>query len=114
MSFFGQRETIPEISPDEVQARRARGEPVLLLDVREPAEFRESHIAGSQLLPLDQLPFRLGELPRDRPIIAICRSGNRSGVATTLLRRAGFDASNLRGGLLAWNKQGLPVERGER
>lgn len=114
MSSFGQPETVPEISPDEVQACRARGEAVFLLDVREPAEFRERHIAGSRLLPLDQLALRLGELPRDRPIIAICRSGNRSGVATRLLRRAGFDARNLRGGLIAWQQQGLAVERGER
>jgi rhodanese-related sulfurtransferase len=114
MPLFGRQEAIPEINPDEVQARLVRGERVVLLDVREPAEFRESHIAGSRLIPLDQLPFRLDDLPRDRPIVAICRSGNRSAVATTLLRRAGFDASNMRGGMLAWHKRGFPVDRGDR
>jgi rhodanese-related sulfurtransferase len=114
MPFFGRQETTPEITPNEVQGRLVRGEPMLLLDVREPAEFRESHIAGSRLIPLEQLSFRLGELPRDRPIITICRSGNRSATATTLLRRAGFDVRNMRGGMLAWHKRGFPVDRGDR
>lgn len=112
MPLFERREKIPETTPEEVQARLKQGDNVLLLDVREPAEFREGHVAGSRLVPLDQLALQINALPRDRQIIAICRSGNRSSVATTMLRRAGFDAVNMRGGMIDWVKRGLPVERG--
>ncbi len=111
MPLFERRETVPETTPEEVQARLTQGDNLLLLDVREPAEFREGHVAGSRLAPLDQLAFQLDDLPRDRQIVAICRSGNRSGVATAMLRRAGFDAVNMRGGMIDWVKRGLPVER---
>jgi rhodanese-related sulfurtransferase len=63
------------------------------------------------LIPLDQLALRLDELPKDREIVVVCRSGNRSGVATALLERAGFDAINLEGGMIAWQKEKLPLER---
>jgi rhodanese-related sulfurtransferase len=81
--FFRHKEkdTIGEVTPQEVQQRLAEGAPLLLLDVREPQEYAEAHIAGSTLIPLGQLSLRLNELPQDRPIVAVCRSGNRSGVA---------------------------------
>lgn len=82
-----------------------------MLDVRQPEEYRAARMAGSTLIPLDQLAQRLEELPRDRLIVAMCHSGNRSGVATALLTRAGFDAANLKGGITQWQKAGLPVER---
>jgi rhodanese-related sulfurtransferase len=86
---------------------------LLLLDVREPPEYADAHLAGSTLIPLGQLSLRLNELPRDRPIVAVCRSGNRSGVAARLLARAGFPpVQNLRGGIIAWARGGLPLQRG--
>ena len=102
-----------ETTPQELQQRIAAGERLLLLDVRELAEYRQGHVRGSTLIPLDQLALRLEELPRDRPVVAICRSGNRSSVATGMLRRAGFEVANLRGGMLAWERQQLPLERGQ-
>lgn len=102
----------PETTPAAVQQRVAAGEPVLVLDVRSPDEYRQAHVPDSTLLPLDQLALRLNELPSDRPIVALCCSGNRSGVATQLLTRAGYDAVNLKGGIIAWEKQGFPVEYG--
>jgi rhodanese-related sulfurtransferase len=113
--FFGHKEqdAIVEVTPQSVQQRLAQNEPLLLLDVREPQEYAEAHIAGSTLIPLGQLSLRLNELPRDRPIVAVCRSGNRSGVAARLLTRAGFPpVQNLRGGIVAWARGGLPLQRG--
>jgi rhodanese-related sulfurtransferase len=96
---------IPEITPKELAAWRAdakRPAPALV-DVREPWEFERCHIDGSHLVPLGQLVARVGELPRERPIVVVCHHGNRSGVATDFLRRAGFaDVWNLRGGVAAW------------
>jgi rhodanese-related sulfurtransferase len=113
--FFGHKEqgTIAEVTPQEVQQRLARNESLLLLDVREPPEYADAHIAGSTLIPLGQLSLRLNELPRDQPIVTVCRSGNRSGVAARLLARAGFPpVQNLRGGIVAWARGGLPLQRG--
>jgi rhodanese-related sulfurtransferase len=99
-----------EVTPAEARRRALAGS--LLLDVREPVEWSAGRAPGAVLIPLGQLSARLAELPRDREIIAVCRSGNRSGVATGLLRRAGFSrAVNMAGGMVAWTKHGLPVER---
>lgn len=101
-----------EIVLEDVHARLTQGEPLFVLDVRQLDEYQQGHVPGSILIPLDQLALRLGELPNDRPIIALCRSGNRSSVATGILTRAGFNAINLKGGIIQWEKQGLPLERG--
>lgn len=86
--------------------------PPFLLDVREPQEYREGHISGARLIPLGELGKRLGELPRDREILVICRSGNRSGAATRQLLSAGFRAVNLSGGMIGWQRAGYPIRRG--
>lgn len=110
----GRSQEYTKVTPQEVERRLHDGEQLLVLDVREPHEFRQGHIVGSTLIPLNQLSLRIDELPRERPIVAICRSGNRSGVAAGLLTRAGFqDVSNLTGGITRWQQQGLPVERGK-
>ena len=112
--FLGRNNAEADTTPRDVAARLQQGEELLILDVRQPDEYQAGHVTGSQLIPLDQLALRLDELPRDRPIVAVCRSGNRSGVATGMLKRAGFaDIANLKGGILAWQKQGLPVEQGQ-
>ena len=83
-----------------------------VLDVREPEEFAHGlgHIDGALLVPLGQLESRLGELPRDRPIVAVCRSGARSARAAAMLAKAGFaDVANLRGGMLRWRAEGGAV-----
>lgn len=103
--------TTSDVTCDQLNIRLAQHERLLVLDVRTADEYNDAHLAGSMLIPLDQLALRLADLPHDRPIVALCRSGNRSGVATTLLQRAGFDAVNLAGGILQWQQQGLPVER---
>lgn len=87
----------------------------VLVDVREPDEWAEGHVAGATHIPLGELPSRLAEVPRDREVLLFCRSGNRSGAATSLLRKQGFDrATNVEGGITAWRRAGLPVTRGKR
>lgn len=114
--FFGKREaSAPTSAVDvtEAQRRFARREAVLI-DVREPDEWQEGHVAGATHIPLGDLPARLAEVPRDRPVLLFCRSGNRSGRATALLREQGYDqAINVEGGITAWQRAGLPVMRGK-
>ncbi len=98
---------IPELEPAEAATRQREGWQVV--DVRTPQERDEDGlIAGSVHIELDQLPARAGELDADRPVIFYCRSGVRSALATEAWRAAGREAWNLRGGMLAWARAGLP------
>ena len=100
------------IGPAEAQAKlREKGKP-FLLDVRQPEEFQGGHINGARLIPLHELQSRMNELPKNQEIICVCRSGNRSATATRQLKAAGFDATNLNGGMIAWTRAGLPVKKG--
>lgn len=81
-----------------------------LLDVREPDEWAAGHVAGSQHIPLGQLRTRVGEVPKGKTILAVCRSGSRSDAAARGLRTLGYAAENLEGGLMAWARAGLPLE----
>ncbi len=86
----------------------------LVLDVREQSEYDSGHVLSSKLIPLGKLNERLGELEkyRDRPIIVVCRSGQRSASACAFLGKKGFaQAHNLSGGIMAWQKAGLPLEK---
>jgi adenylyltransferase/sulfurtransferase len=106
VSAAPKEETVKEISASEVKARRDRGEPFLLLDVREPGEHETARIEGATLIPLGELESRAGELAdwKDRPVVAHCHHGGRSAAACQILSRAGFtDVSNLVGGIEAWS-----------
>jgi rhodanese-related sulfurtransferase len=95
-----------EIDVKSVQELRASGEPFLLLDVREPAEFATAKIDGAQLMPMQQVPTRLAELEtyRDQRIVVQCHHGGRSLRVTHFLRAQGFEqAQNLAGGIDAWS-----------
>ncbi len=82
----------------------------LLLDVREPSEFREGHLAEAKLMPLRELVTQARTLPADRPLALTCRSGRRSARALRMLQDLGCDrCRTLRGGILAWRAAGLPV-----
>lgn len=98
----------PEIDPAEAARRLEKG--AIALDVREGDEWEAGRIAGSLNIPMGELAVRQDELPRDRPIVTVCRSGGRSAAVTDALRRAGYDAANLAGGLKAWRKAGLPLD----
>jgi len=92
-----------EIEPMALQEHMAD---VQIVDVREASEFVDGlgHVPGAKLVPLSQLMERIGELDRERPVVAVCRSGVRSAQASVLLTKAGFtQVANLAGGMLRWN-----------
>lgn len=101
------------IEPAEAGEKLKSANPPFLLDVREPGEFKQGHIEGAKLIPLGDLARRLNELPKDREILCVCRSGARSGIAARQLEGAGFNTLNLRGGMIGWQQSGLPVKRGK-
>jgi rhodanese-related sulfurtransferase len=86
----------------------------LVLDVREKSEWADGHISRAKHIPLSQLKGKLTELEKfkGKPIVAVCRSGNRSGSACGILKKAGFEnLHNLSGGMIAWEQAGLPREK---
>jgi rhodanese-related sulfurtransferase len=83
-----------------------------LVDVRKADELTEDgHIEGSLHIELAEVAAKAESLDRDRPLIFVCHSGARSGMAAEAFRQAGWDAYNLAGGVLAWERQGLPLTR---
>jgi rhodanese-related sulfurtransferase len=84
----------------------------LVLDVRNPPEVQaEGAIAGALLIPMDQLPARLADVPKDREIVAVCKRGMRSFNAANWLRAQGRNAISLQGGMDQWKALGLPVKK---
>lgn len=110
-SLFGSSAT--NLTAQEAKTRIDSDQPLLILDVRQPDEFRSGHIAGAKLIPLNELQRRMPELPQAVEILCVCRSGSRSGAATSQLNSAGFKAINLRGGMVGWQMAGLPVKKGK-
>ncbi len=100
--MFTSRKHTLDLSTTLLELRAGR---LALYDVREGNERAEDFIPGSRHLPLGQVKARLGELPRDKPVAFICRTGRRSAMATSTARRAGFDAHNVKGGMTAWDQQ---------
>ena len=105
----------PALTPVQLRERAAKDQARLfILDVREPEEYTGElgHISGSVLIPLGQLETRCGEVPRDKTVVAVCKSGRRSARAAELLLTKGFrDAFTMTGGMQAWDDEELPVER---
>jgi len=100
----------PEINIDQL-AEAVRGG-TTIVDVREPGEFTAGHVPGAVLIPMGQLPGRMGELHRGAPVYVVCASGNRSATMTGFLRSAGFDAYSVAGGTSGWARSGRPVVDG--
>jgi rhodanese-related sulfurtransferase len=98
---------VPQVTPEEAAARVDEG--ALLLDVREDDEWTAGHAPEAQHLALGRLQDEHGTLPKDRPIIAVCRVGGRSERAAVALRGAGYDVVNLAGGMRAWAAAGQSV-----
>jgi rhodanese-related sulfurtransferase len=109
-SLFGAG-SAQDITVNEAHDKLNGSDGALVLDVREPDEFRSGHIKGATLIPLGDLGERLAELPKSQDIVVVCASGSRSGAATRYLVSAGYKAFNLRGGMSAWVRAGLPVTK---
>ncbi len=105
--------SLEEISVQQLAEKRQRNEQVIIVDVREPYEYKEGHISGSKLIPLGQLTQHLNELgDKDQEIIMVCRSGSRSSSASRQLAGLGYKKIlNLQGGMMSWQRSGLRVER---
>jgi rhodanese-related sulfurtransferase len=98
-----------EISVDEAYQKVQQG--AFLLDVRTTEEWNDFHAVGATLIPLDELPNRLSEVPRDRIIVVVCRSGNRSQQGRDILLNAGYkQVTSMTGGMNAWRDAGYPIE----
>ncbi|HET9125443.1 MAG TPA: rhodanese-like domain-containing protein [Solirubrobacteraceae bacterium] len=82
---------------------------IQLVDVRAVHEHAAGHIAGTTLMELSEISSRAGEIDPERPVVFYCRSGGRSAMATQAFARAGYDAHNMSGGMLAWAAAGLPI-----
>ena len=91
-----------EVTPVEVKELLESGKQLNLVDVREEDEVAEGMIPGAIHIPLGDVEARVGELDKSKPYILICRSGGRSGRATTFLEGAGYTATNMSGGMLEW------------
>jgi adenylyltransferase/sulfurtransferase len=94
-----------EITPSELNARRARGDDLQLVDVRNPWEHEIAAIAGDVLIPLHTLAARIQDLDRARPVVVYCHHGSRSFLAARALHQAGFDARSLQGGIDRWARE---------
>ncbi len=105
---------VATIEPVEAQRRLLADPRAVLVDVRQPMETASGSVPGAVLIPLTEFGRRLEELPRDRPILTICRSGHRSPLAARQLKRAGYEVTNVGGGMIAWQKAGLPMSNPDR
>ncbi len=105
---------VGSISPAEAYQRLQARPEVVIVDVRQPVETRAGSVPGAVLIPLTEFSRRLAELPRDRPILTLCRSGHRSPLAARQLKQAGYDVTDVDGGMMAWERAGLPIVPPER
>jgi len=102
---------IASINPQHYQQQFQKPKAThLLLDVRTPEEFAQERIAGAVNIPLQVLPERLNDIPQDRPVVLVCRSGNRTKMAAQILVKAGYTKLYDLGGLMQWKAAGLPVQ----
>lgn len=95
------------VGPAEAKEAMERG--AVLLDVREHHEWTSGHAPKARHIPLGQLGARAGELPRNREVLVVCRSGARSSRAAKMLSAQRGDVANVKGGMSAWARAGLPV-----
>lgn len=102
---------VQDIDPRELESRIANDSRLVVVDVREPWEFRNGHVPNAKLIPLGQLQARYAELDPEMPVAVICQSGNRSQTGAALLAQKGFkQVFNVREGTVGWKRRGFPME----
>ena len=104
--------SVPKLTATEVNEKLKFGKHPLVIDVRQPEEFQQAHIAGARLIPLNELRKRMKELPQGREIVCVCDSGNRSRSAAKILAKEGYTVFDMQGGMHAWRRVKLPVQKG--
>ncbi len=114
MGFFSKwfGSAVPKLTAVELSEKLKFGKHPLVVDVRQPEEFRQAHIAGAKLIPLGEFRKHMKELPQGREIVCVCATGNRSASAAKALAKEGFTVFDLQGGMLAWRRAKLPVQKG--
>lgn len=108
--LFGPK--VPQISVAAAH-KRLKNSDVVVVDVRQPAELSAGMVPGAVSIPLTEFGRRYAELPRDKPIITICQSSHRSPMAAKRLAKAGYDVTDVAGGMIAWQAAGLPTTQGK-
>jgi rhodanese-related sulfurtransferase len=96
-----------ELAPERAAAMVDEG--AVLVDVRRDYEWDAGHVAGARHIEVNELTAAAGSIPRERPVVFVCRSGSRSALAAAAFREAGWDAHHVEGGLHAWVEVGLPI-----
>lgn len=103
--------SVPKLTAEELSEKLKFGKHPLVIDVRQPEEFRQGHISGAKLIPLNELHRRMKELPQGREIVCVCASGSRSSSAAKVLLKEGYTVFDMQGGMLAWRRAKLPVQK---
>ena len=112
ISNMGSGQYPSEINVSQASDLRAQG--AFILDVRQPEEWTQFHIPGATLIPLGDLPNRLNEVPKDKEVVVVCRTGHRSAQGRDILKNAGFTkVTSMAGGVTQWQTAGLPIATGQ-
>ncbi len=103
---------IKEVDASELAQRlHAQSDDIHVIDVREMNEYTAGTMPGAKAIPMATVPVRMNELEQDKELVVICRSGARSAQVCMFLQQQGFEnVFNLRGGLMSWARNGLPIE----
>lgn len=100
------------ITSSEAKALLAKNRNVFILDVRTPEEYRQGRLARSVLIPITEVERRIGEIPKNRPVIVYCAVGSRSGMVAGFLAQKGYrEVYNMADGVVGWYRNGYPVAR---
>jgi rhodanese-related sulfurtransferase len=106
-----QRTKVPQIDVQEANKRLKADKNIVVVDVRQPSETKSGVVPGAKRIPLSEIGRRMNELPIDKPVFTICQSSHRSPFAARKLAKAGYDVTNISGGMNAWRQAGLPVKK---
>lgn len=100
------------IGSGEAKAMLAKDKKVFLLDVRTPDEYRQAHLRGATLIPINEMERRYFEVPKDRPVVVYCAVGSRSGLVADFLEKKGYTrVYNMKDGIVGWYRSGYPIDR---
>jgi rhodanese-related sulfurtransferase len=108
----GKNPSFQKLSIDEYKQNFNKKTKHKLIDVREKSEYKNGHLPGAVNIPLSQIRDHADKLPRDIPVVLVCATGNRSGMAARSLSKVGFEnLYNLMGGTMAWSRKGYKITR---
>ena len=104
--------SVPSLNATELSEKLKNGKRPLVIDVRQPEEYRDGHIPGAKLFPLGELGKQLNKLSKEKEIVCVCATGSRSRSATKRLLDAGYNAFDMKGGMSMWRRAKFPIKKG--